>query len=288
MKSKRKSTRRPPSLRLRAVYIPYVCGDLIIAAGDIKHPNMIALRPTNLMSSAINSCVLRFMISPSKFVFSSYFQLNGLTETITINKKSKMKKIDTTMNLIHIPIDILHDMTSYPYNNMFELEVLLLNADRLVLPTDNTVDESKSSYVLGVGKINTAALYYQATRNAASAPMPDSDKSKPESDGDQPQVYGVSPWKVNEIDILDINTHKVVATALISCKFALQTDAVRSPVLELINKQILDEADNSESLARIELGLKQTFQFADADGSGNVSSEEVIISYRMNNPLRLI
>ena len=134
-------------------------------------------------------------------------------------------------------------------DDTFDLRISLLNLDAV-----------GKGYCVGVGHIQTAAIYYQALRRIILA----NKKSK---------VAGCT--MPTHVKLFDPVRHAHVATVTITLKFELT--AVCTDVINFLraykhmHSQPLPPATGA-TVSRAELGLKQAFQLADKDNSGGVSA----------------
>jgi hypothetical protein len=122
---------------------------------------------------------------------------------------------------------------------------------------------------MGVGHLQTAAVYFQALRMVFSTG----------------QEAGSIPSTVDTpIKLFDPVRHIHVATVNITLQFELTS--IPLPVINFLRayKNLhspppLSPGGGGVDQARAELGLKQAFQLADKDNSGGVSSSEVILFF---------
>lgn len=143
-------------------------------------------------------------------------------------------------------------------DDTFDLRVSLLD-----------LDSTGKRYVMGVGHLQTAAIYFQALRSIFSV---------------ENRTSIIARCTVpTPVELFDPVRRIHVATVMITLKFELT--AVSPEVINFLraHKQNYCQAmsPNSEvHVGRAELGLKQAFQVADKDNSGGVSAAELVSTIR--------
>ena len=150
-------------------------------------------------------------------------------------------------------------MTRGP-NAVLALALSLLDLD--------SVSETGSPYCLGLSLVQTAALYFQAMRNAGSASL-------------SPAIgasVGASPNLVVQTELLDSVSRKPVGVLSVTAQFVMS--GVSAGVVQSIEASLNVPAGSSTTAAAAssltELTLKQSFKLADTDNSGSISSNELV------------
>jgi hypothetical protein len=142
------------------------------------------------------------------------------------------------------------------------------------------LDSVGRQYCLGIGYLQTASIYFQSLRLLFS----ESSSSTSPSGSEIPSTMN------SYVELYDpVRTHLIAATVTIKLKFEIS-----SIPIEIINylksfKQFYQAAAASAAAGnpyssspspllygRAELGLKQAFQVADRNGSGGISSSELV------------
>jgi hypothetical protein len=145
------------------------------------------------------------------------------------------------------------------------------NFDLVLSLIDSDAAGTSSPYYIGAARINTAALYFEALRDASSSLL--------ERSGD----VGRSSVVSSSISFADAGGNEV-GTAEVGVYF--QVESVQIPTSNThegssygTNNDDGDDDNDKEKdpleQARMELQLKQTFTLADADGSGDVDLMEM-------------
>ena len=116
---------------------------------------------------------------------------------------------------VTLPIDTLDLTTRGGSCSMLTLQITLLD-----------LDESGSSYLVGMGGVQTAPLYHQALTSASSSAPP-----SPESDGSTSVNVGVSQWATSECTVYN-TLQQPVAWVTLSTQFAME--GLSSPVVSAL------------------------------------------------------
>lgn len=240
----RRVARRPPRLKVDAVFVPFVKGQLVIALGAVRLHTLSAKRFTN---GPRRQGMFRYLLASSLYTYSSAVDLIAPTDP---GAAGKLLRPDTTV----LTVDTMSEAAQA---SSMELIISLYDLD-------STIDGG-SGYVVGRGTIQTATIYYQAMRAAAASGLPATIAK-----GD---IVGSSAWMPCEVELIDLIQQKPIATVTISLQYVVES--IAAPVLSLVGFSRKPVTGDAEARARVELGLKQAFTLADADGTGSVSSTEL-------------
>ena len=240
------ASKRPPRLRVEAAFVPFVRGTLVVTVGDIKLDPVISGK---FPAGVARRAAVRAVLGPGNFTFSEPFDLADLG-----NNASSAQPVTT----LSISVDTL-EMTRGP-NAVLTLALSLLDLD--------SVSETGSPYCLGLSLVQTAALYFQAMRNAGSASLTPSTGAS----------VGASPNLVVQTELLDSVSRKPVGVLSVTAQFVMS--GVSAGVVQSIEASLNVPAGSSTTAAAAssltELTLKQSFKLADTDNSGSISSNELV------------
>ena len=202
----------------------------------------------------------------------------GARKGTSSKKVSKLRKLVATQQGISSP----KTSTATPPTDVVDTPYILVDTFEMLSDlgksNDDTFDLRISlldldavgkGYCLGVGHIQTAAIYYQALRNIFNV----ENKRRLISRCTMP----------TQIKLFDPGRRIHIATVSITLKFELT--AISTNVINYLRayKQYHSQPlspTTGASVGRAELGLKQAFHLADKDNSGGVSSSELVATIR--------
>ena len=257
-------------LTVEAVFVPYVKGRLQIELGPIL------FQPTVLSKYAGgHQGALRASLGTSHYGFSSPFELipvvaeavNTDKKKSATDKKEILKKAQSATDLISRK-RVVFNVDTFNYDWITDV---ISNHDGRLLVQLIDLDDSNGGleYYIGSGVMNINALYYLSLCTATGSLFPST------SNSDASNTVGVSPWSKAAVEMKDTITNKAVATAALSVQF----------LVESVNEKVTNEIRlskvppvslDSTSRSKMELGLKQAFVAADTDGTGKISSNELL------------
>lgn len=122
---------------------------------------------------------------------------------------------------------------------------------------------------LGSDRIDTAPLYYAALRSATDI------GGSSEGQAVEP---GASAWIRKQVNLKDTTTGRIIARVTVAVRFILE--AVSVDIAGSLRGGARDSSPADGDKLRRELALKQAFQLADADGSGEISVSELVAVMR--------
>ena len=202
---------------METVFVPFVQGRLLAAVHAVKFRGNIEGPRAERAQRGFGA-----VLSPESFAYSDSFDLNVPYAATTNNLDDKagmrgfalQKGLEESpvMARMVLPVDTLR--LAYGDNGVGTLRLQLLDLD--------TVGEGGKQYCLGQGDVQTASLYYQAMRSAASAGLAGTSSGSGDS-------VGASPWMPDVVDITDNTLNRVTATVVISTDlYSGAPDALRS------------------------------------------------------------
>lgn len=267
--------RKTPKLKLEAAFVPFVKGCLRVSIGEISLNANASSRFINGMSRRIT---VRGVLNPLSFAFSSPFDVSPpANEKLLLAKSNsggaKLQQQQPgrlqAQNILTLPVDTYVSSNSVPCDGLTNMCTLRLT----FLDLDSMAEEAGARYCLGFSVIDSAVLYNQAIRSAASSATTTSSVANSGSN-----IPGESPWQQCEIKILDPLTNKIIGTAALGLQFVV--DSIADPVISAFSSLKNTNTGESKTLelerSRNELGLKQAFLAADSDNSGAVSGSELL------------
>jgi hypothetical protein len=246
-----RKTKKPPILKVDAVFVPFVSGSLVIGFGGIHMTSWANNRFAGWHGGS-RRAALRYVVGNCTYGFSHEFLMGAKSPAHGAGGTG----YNNRDNVVALPVNTLLENLRGENGCSFELQVYLLD-----------LDCQDNGYCVGVGSVHTAALYYLAMRAAASSNIPKS--------GTASISVGLSPWLKSEVQLVDPIMGQIVAIASVSLQFVF--DGVCKPSLQLLSAATGSCLQDPEAKARTEMGLKQTFMLADADKSGSVSQMEVCL-----------
>ena len=209
---------------------------------------------------------------------------NGSLQVLPTNSPEPVDpKIART---IHLPVNTAA-ITSHKNDSRYELDIHLLEADAAI---------GEPARLLGVGKVSTASLYYDALKMAAKAPLdelenldntkssaipvtielrsPVDDKLVAETMLDiQFQIHGVEGAAFQHATEV-YSTHNIIPTEDNVNKFMETTNGENTTNMDKSGQLLVE--DEMLGSAKLEMSLKRTFTAADTDRSGDVDCEEMV------------
>eukprot|EP01038_Epipyxis_sp_PR26KG_P004899 gene4899-6860_t len=304
--AKSSSTKTSNKVRVEAIFVPHVEGNLLITCeeftwydaglvrkaenGDMniglryvvgtdnksvfEYSNVLQLkRKLQLLQTAHPSKKKsKELFSPSISMASS----NANMKSPSPNKARRNKTLENQM-ISSVPTEITNtyiiaDNVQQLHINTADIISSLSQSSIIPLFIDcfeiDSVFENSPNFLLGVGMIDTTKLYFESIRAAASSSLSDVE-NKLKNDIGSSKIYST------DSDLYDKLSGQKVATIKMKVKFI--ADSIPKFVLQNISNSLaLNNYAIPTELSRFELGLKQTFIAADKDSSGSVSASELL------------
>lgn len=227
-------------LRYSAIFIPYVCGKLKLEVHNIN------VREQMQCPSFILRCTLG-----TTHLFSNEFSF-----------PTSSKDLSTQNELNVAPVaSVEFDVDTFQIFNRRSNNGVDLTSVKLSLNST----EHGNQIVVGVGYVQTAALYFLQLRSIIGSTSTSRDPSTEEMD----------------VNLYSSQQKSIFVSAQIKVKASFSISSINSTVIQLLTatKFRYQEMSKAESLNakfdRTELTMKKVFEVADKDGSGGVSSSEL-------------
>lgn len=180
-------------------------------------------------------------------------------------RESNNDKGDDDDNLVSLALDTVKALENVMAGGCrLHGPLLPITIDLLQIETS---PEEEKSHLVATGYISIASAIFPAVKAASSSSLHASSPS--------PSAVFASPSYTFQTNLFDPQTRKCVAVLSGDVKFVL--NALSPDVIALIDRALGNaiEKGNAGHDASLEMSLKQSFIEADADKSGQISSEEV-------------
>ena len=252
----KRGTKRPPRLSLSLAFVPFVRGQLVVTIGDL---NLVETISQKFPPDVARRAAVRAVMGTATHIYSDPFDLKdamaGMAGTPPAStSSSKASSPPGPIATFSLPVDTFAAASTS--NSILALTLSLLDLD--------SVGETGSAYCLAAGELQTAPLYYQAVRAAAGSSTAVAAST----------AVGTSPVFSLALPLLDPISRRQIGQASVSVQFLMA--AASEGVSAWIDGGMNTASASGDASSTMELTLKQSFRAADADNSGQITSDELL------------